>query len=196
MQHFYFHLILSRVAKKFFSFNKYLSCNLFMTITNADSTTKQKIFLVCFILDSTSSVSSSSCVDLRSENFYKNKERNKTNVSEAHFSNIKNNGDINSKSFSKHSKQQGRENKAKEESYKTNIKTPRSFALQSFQSIKPSSNTSKDTKRLEKRKTARSTKVDSASTVLALYGADIDYKGNKKMSSECIVQPRVSFTKN
>ena len=75
-----------------------------MTITNADSTTKQKIFLVCFILDSTSSVPSSSCVDLRSENFYKNKERNKTNVSEAHFSNIKNNGDINSKSFSKNLK--------------------------------------------------------------------------------------------
>ena len=139
-------------------------------------------------------MSSSSRFDLCKENFYKNKEKNKTNVSEAHFSNIKNNSDRNSKTFSKHKAQQGMENKAKEESYKTNIKRPKSFALQ-FQSIKPSSNTSNDT-RLEKRKTVRSTKADTASTVLALYGADIDYKGYKKMSSECIVQPRVSSAKH
>ena len=138
-------------------------------------------------------MSSSSCVDLCEENFYKNKEKNKTNVSEAHFSNIKNNSDRNSKNYSKHRAQQGMENKAKEESYKTNIKRPKSFALQ-FQSQKPSSNTSNDT-RLEKRKTVRSTKVDTASTVLALYGADIDYKGYKKMSSDCIVQPRVSYSR-
>ena len=115
-------------------------------------------------------------------------------MSEAHFSNIKNNSDRNSKTFSKHKAQQGMENKAKEESYKTNIKRPKSFVLQ-FQSQKSSSNTSNDT-RLEKRKTVRSTKVDTASTVLALYGADIDYKGYKKMSSECIVQPRVSNAKH
>ena len=73
------------------------------------------------------------------------KERNKTNVSEAHFSNIKNNSDRNSKSSFKHRAQQGMENKAKEENYKTNIKRPKSFALQ-FQSQKPSSNTSNDTR--------------------------------------------------
>ena len=153
----------------------------------------KKLSLVCFILDSTSTVSSSSCVDLCKENFYKNKEKNKTNVAEAHFSNIKNNSDRNSKSFLKHKAQQGMKNKAQEESSETNTKRPKSFALH-FQSIKPSSNTSNDT-RLEKRKTVRSTKVDTASTVLALYGADIDYKGYKKMSSECIVQPRVSCAK-
>jgi hypothetical protein len=136
-------------------------------------------------------VSSSSCVDLCRENFYKNKERSKTNVSEAHFSNIKNNSDRNSKSHSKHRKQQGMENKVIKESYAANTEKPRSFSLK-FQSIKPSSITSKEGK-VEQRKTARSKKPDTTSRVLALYGADIDYKGYNKMSSECIIQPRVSW---
>ena len=149
-------------------------------------------FSICFILDSASSVSSSSCVDLCRENFYKNKEKNRTNVSEAHFSDIKNNSDRNSKGLYKHRTQQGMENKVMKESYVGNTEKPRSFPL-NFQRIKPSLHTSKEGG-VEKLKTARSTKADSAtSTVLALYGADIDYKGYNKMSSECIIQPRVSF---
>ena len=136
-------------------------------------------------------MSSSTGVDLCRENFYKNKERNKTKVSEAHFSTIKNNSDRNSKSHSKHRKQQGMDNKVIKESYAVNTEKPRLFSLK-FQSIKPSSNTSKEG-RVEKRKTsARSTKPDTTSRALALYGADIDYKGYNKMSSECIIQPRVS----
>ena len=134
-------------------------------------------------------MSSSPCVDLCRENFYKNKEKSKTNVSEAHFSNIKNNSDRNSKSHFKHRKQQGMENKVIKESYAANTEKPRSFSLQ-FQSRKPSSNTSKEGN-VDKRKTARSTKPDTTPNVLALYGADIDYKGYNKMSTESILQPRV-----
>ena len=138
-------------------------------------------------------MSSSTGVDLCRENFYKNKERNKTKVSEAHFSSIKNNSDRNSKSHYKQRKQQGMENKVIKESYAVNTEKARSFSLK-FQSIKPSSNTSKEGS-VEKRKTTRSTKADTTSTVLALYGADIDYKGYNKMSSDCIVQRRVSCRK-
>ena len=70
---------------------------------------------------------------------------------------------------------------------------PRSFSPLKFQITKASTSTTSKEGILEKRRTARSAKADTkASTVLALYGADIDYKGYKKMSSDCIVQPRVS----
>ena len=143
-----------------------------------------------FILDSTASVSSSSCVDLRQENFYKNKEKTKPNAYESHFSNIKNNRAPNSRSVLKPSTQQGVENKILEGS---DVAKPRSFSPLKFQITKASTSTTSKEGVLEKRRTARSAKADTkASTVLALYGADIDYKGYKKMSSDCIVQPRVS----
>ena len=147
-----------------------------------------------FLDSALSASSSSSCVDLCQENSYKNKENKRSSVTEAHFSNIKNNSDINSKSLFKHRTQQGRENKVIKGSCVANTKIkPRSFSL-TFQGIKPTSNTSKEGS-VEKRKTTRSTKADTTSTVLALYGADIDYKGYNKMSSDCIVQRRVSYRK-
>ena len=146
-----------------------------------------------FILDSTASVSSSSCVDLCRENFYKNKEKTKPNAYESHFPNIKNNRAPNSRSVLKPSTQQGVENKILEGSDVANTEKPRSFSPLKFQITKASTSTTSKEGVLEKRRTARSAKADTkASTVLALYGADIDYKGYKKMSSDCIVQPRVS----
>ena len=147
-----------------------------------------------FILESTASVSSSSCVDLCRENFYKNIEKTKPTAYEAHFSNIKNNRAPNSRSVLKPSTLQGVENKMIEGSDRVaNTEKPRSFSPLKFQITKASTSTTSKEGILEKRKTARSAKADTkASTVLALYGADIDYKGYKKMSSDCIVQPRVS----
>ena len=147
-----------------------------------------------FILESTASVSSSSCVDLCRENFYKNKEKTKPTAYEAHFSNIKNNRAPNSRSVLKPSTQQGVQNKITEASDRVaNTEKPRSFSPLKFQITKASTSTTSKEGILEKRKKARSAKADTkASTVLALYGADIDYKGYKKMSSDCIVQPRVS----
>ena len=136
-------------------------------------------------------MSSSSCVDLCQENFYKNKEKHTPNVSAAHFSNIKNNSDRNSKSLFQQRTQQGMENKVIRGSCVANTEKPRSFSLK-FQSIKPSSYTSKEGMVEKRNMTARSTKVDTTS-ILALYGADIDYNGYNTMSSDCILQPRVRY---
>ena len=110
-------------------------------------------------------------------------------MSAAHFSTIKNNSDRNSKRLLKQRTQQGMENQVRKESCVENTEKPRSFSLK-FQSIKPSSYTSKEATAEKKNMTARSTKVDTTS-ILALYGADIDYNGHNRMSSDCIVQPRV-----
>ena len=98
-------------------------------------------------------------------------------MSAAHFSTVK--------------KQQDIENHVRKKSCAENKENARSFSLK-FQSIKPSSYSSKEAMAEKKNMTARSTKVDTTS-ILALYGADIDYNGHSRTSSDCIVQPRVRF---
>ena len=90
--------------------------------------------------------------------------------------------------------QQGIENKViKGDINFSKVEEPRSFPIK-FESIKPSLYTSKKGTTEKKNMTARSTKVDTTS-ILALYGADIDYNGYKMMSSDSILQPRVRFLK-
>ena len=90
--------------------------------------------------------------------------------------------------------QQGIENKVIKGNINTSkVEEPRSFPIK-FESIKPSLYTSKKGTTEKKNMTARSTKVDTTS-ILALYGADIDYNGYKMMSSDSILQPRVRFLK-
>ena len=90
--------------------------------------------------------------------------------------------------------QQGIENKViKGDVNVDKVEEPRSFPIK-FENVKPSSYTSKKGTKGNKNMTARSTKADTTS-ILALYGADIDYNGYKMMSSDSIVQPRVRFLK-